>query len=92
MNQEVPRLKNFKFNGSAIKLLLCADTKALWAVFGMGPNGTYPCPFCEIDKNLMQLPRHQRHPSKPRTFKEIMAYFNENMRSVLQLIPGNRLN
>ena len=80
VNQDVPHLKTFKFSGSRIKLILSADTKALWSVLGMGSNGTYPCPFCEIDKLSMQSPRHGRHPSKPRTFQDIMAYFNENMR------------
>ncbi|XP_063678904.1 uncharacterized protein LOC134814667 [Bolinopsis microptera] len=80
VNRDLPQLKNFVFCGAHVKMILCADTKALWAMLGMGSNGTFPCPLCEVHKDLMQVPRSQRALCKPRTFAGIMQNFDANMR------------
>ena len=63
-------------------MILCADTKALWTILGMGPNGTYPCPLCEIHKDDMIIPKDNRDAAPFRTFNGVMHNFNENMRQV----------
>jgi hypothetical protein len=75
-------IKHLKHGDAALKCILCADTKALWTVLGMGHNGSYPCILCQIKNEEMNVPRNLRDPAFMRTFESITGNSTANLRYV----------
>ncbi len=57
-----------KWMGKLLKVFCFGDYELLSKAISIaGANGKYPCISCLIDRDLMQIPRHLREKSVPRT-------------------------